>query len=248
MKTEDRGGDSADSNLKDRLAQHFAGRLDQAERDYPASGAADRLRQGSAAAPSRWSRLAAPVAGLAVLAAVALIAAGLALGPMAAPGPAGSGKRVGSIEPSSACGAGNVNAAGASAACSIVPLASLPNVVPGQDGIPASIGGQTVYRYGTLPAMKLGSSILLGGVVGRDTSCAAPSPWTVMYAPSCGYWTVDGIKLGAVPGVLDQAMIGKSVVVQVTMSRVITQCFAPCPPTPFLYVAKVVWENGVALP
>lgn len=257
MKTEmhgdDHDGGDADSGLERRLGERFDGELARAEQDYPATAAALRLREGIGAARSRWSRLAAPAAGLAVLGAFALVAAGLVLGPMAAPGPAGSGKGPFSPGPSSECGAAGPVVPGVvpSAACSTVPPAgptSGPSIVAGKDGIPASIGGKTVYRFGTLPSMKLGSSLLVGGIVARDTSCAAPTPWTVMYPPSCGYWTVDGIKLGAVPGVFDESMIGKSVVVNVTMSRVISQCFGPCPPTPFLYATKVVWENGAVLP
>ncbi len=238
MKTDKRGGDAA-SNLEARLAGRFAGELEQAERDYADSAPARRLREeaGPGRSPSLWSRVALPAVGLTAIAAVALVGLGIALGPMTT-GPAGSG------EPSS----GTSVAGTQTAAASVQPSASTSIGPVESANVPASIGGQTVYRVGNLPAMKLGSTFLLGGVLARDTSCVPPSPYTVLAPPSCGYWTVGGVKLGTVAGVLNDSLLGRPIVVQVMMSRVIVDCFAPCPPSTFLYATRVVWQDGVAVP
>ena len=120
----------------------------------------------------------------------------------------------------------------------------VPAASPYPDGVPAVVDGQPVHRASSLPDLGA-TTFLLGGRLVRDKTCAAPSPWSVFYAPGCGYWTVDGVKVGtgiSIPESLD----GRLVVVRVGRSRAILDCLGSCPPSNFLYIAAIVWPPDAA--
>jgi len=137
---------------------------------------------------------------------------------------------------------------------SIVPPPSAGGIGSGSaDGVPTAIDGKKVLRAADLTpsgSVVLGSPpFLLGGRLGRDTSCAVPSPANVV-PPSCGYWTVDGVKVGTTIA-LSEAQIGELVVASVTVSKSLVDCTgAPCPPAAFYLVTEIVWtgQSSSALP
>ena len=153
MKTDETGGQSAESNVEERLSRRYAMELERAERDYPALMrlrgehlGADGAIPGSGRSLHAWRRIAAPMTAVVVLVAVSLVGVGLALRPSA--GPTG---------PSNPAPAG---------------------VVRGSDGIPTSIDGQRVYRIGERTEWQnLSGSFLLAGYATAFTpSCPAPAP------------------------------------------------------------------------
>ena len=137
---------------------------------------------------------------------------------------------------------------------SSVPLHSgvpVPSVAPahsmsplGPDGVPIAIDGQPVYRGSNLPSA---TTFLLGGRLTLDTSCPSgepsPNPNTAK-PPACGFWTIDGVKVGttdASPGAVE----GSLVVARITRSRVLAVCAAPpCPPIELLVVSEIVWTGS----
>jgi hypothetical protein len=150
MKTDETGGQSAESNVEERLSRRYAMELERAERDYPVLLRSSRERvgadgaiPGSGRSLRAWRRMAAPMTAIVVLVAVSLVGVGLALRPSA--GPAGP---------------------------------SNPAVVRGSDGIPTSIDGQRVYRIGEKADWQnLTESFLLAGYATAFTpSCPAPAP------------------------------------------------------------------------
>jgi hypothetical protein len=104
---------------------------------------------------------------------------------------------------------------------------------------PTTIGGQPVYRADNMPGTV--AWFTLGGKLVRDTTCAAPSPDPVR-PPSCGYWTLDGLRVGVqTPSPLD-TLDGKWIVARVYRGRASVDCFkAPCLPVEFLYITEVDW-------
>ncbi|MGD0018585.1 MAG: hypothetical protein ABSD62_04965 [Candidatus Limnocylindrales bacterium] len=88
------------------------------------------------------------------------------------------------------------------------------------DGVPTSLlDGTPVYRATTMPNRPL---FLLGGRLTRDTTCAAPAT-AAWKPPSCGYWMLDGVKVGT--GLdLDVASAGEIVVAEVERATVLAVC------------------------
>jgi hypothetical protein len=119
---------------------------------------------------------------------------------------------------------------------------SLPSAVPiGKDGVPTSYGPQVVYRVANLPT---DTSFLLGGVLGRDTSCAAPTGMSAK-PPACGYWTVDGVAVGNLVPIPD-SLVGAVVVVHIDRSKALGTCTnGPCRTTDLLVVTEIVWSEPV---
>jgi hypothetical protein len=112
------------------------------------------------------------------------------------------------------------------------------------DGVPTSIKGAKVYRASNLPTL---GSFQFGGVLGRDTSCPAPTP-TLGPPPDCGYWTIDGVKVGTA-AMLSDSQIGGLVVADVTVSRTMATCVAaPCKTIVSYIVTGIVWTGQSALP
>jgi hypothetical protein len=111
------------------------------------------------------------------------------------------------------------------------------------DGVPVMIDGQIVSRATNLPSTQ---TYLLGGRLTRDTSCPigepTPDPNTAK-PPACGFWMIDGIKVGAQTAIrLD--LEGSLIVAQVTASRTLAVCVTtPCPPASVLVVTDVVWSG-----
>jgi hypothetical protein len=150
--------------------------------------------------------------------------------------------------PSSAQSVGPVPSGGA-----IVPAPTAetsPATTPGigPDGVPTTFFGQTVYRAANLPPDQ---TFMLGGVLGRDASCAAPTGMSAK-PPACGYWTVDGIAVGNMVEIPD-ALIGSAVVVQIDRSQALVICkgVGPCPLANLLVVTDILWSGpttGAATP
>lgn len=106
----------------------------------------------------------------------------------------------------------------------------------GPDGIPTDFNGETVYRAANLPTA---STFLLGGVLGRDAGCAAPTEDTPK-PPACGYLTVDGLAVGTMYPI-DFVAIGSMVVVRIERSKTVGTCTGgPCRTTEILVVTEVL--------
>jgi hypothetical protein len=108
------------------------------------------------------------------------------------------------------------------------------------DGVPTSIAGASVFRAATLPT---GPAIfLLGGPLTHDTGCA---PTIAAVPPGCGYWMVDGVKVGTMIA-LPESPSGFLAVVRVAASTSIAVCpnGKSCPPTRGeLVVTELVWSG-----
>jgi hypothetical protein len=120
---------------------------------------------------------------------------------------------------------------------------SEPSIGPDANGVPASYGGQTVYRASSLPA---DAGFLLGGVLGRDSTCAAPTGVSAK-PPACGYWKVDGLAVGNMVSIPD-SLIGSVVVVEIQRSKTLGVCAGgPCRTTEILVVTRIVWSGSAAV-
>lgn len=151
--------------------------------------------------------------------------------------PSPSAAASGSAEPSPA----------QSAAALPSPTAASSMSLLGPDGVPTAIDGQPVNRASSLPST---TTFLLGGPLTRDTSCPignpAPDPNTAT-PPACGFWMVDGVKVGA-QTTLPASLEGSLVVARIVRSRVLAVCVTtPCPPSDLLVVTEIVW-NGTPVP
>jgi hypothetical protein len=107
------------------------------------------------------------------------------------------------------------------------------------DGVPTTIDGAPVYRAAALPTS---STFLLGGPLTHDTGCA---PTTAAVPPGCGYWMVDGVKVGTMIA-LPESPSGFVAVVRVQASTSIAICpdAKSCPPTRgALVVTELVWSG-----
>jgi hypothetical protein len=105
------------------------------------------------------------------------------------------------------------------------------------DGVPRSITRLPVYRASNLPA---DSTFLLGGPLTHDTGCA---PTTAAAPPSCGYWTVDGVKVGTQVALPDSPT-GGLVVARIQRSKLQVDCAnPPCAPIETLVVTEIVWSG-----
>jgi len=144
------------------------------------------------------------------------------------------------VNPASSAGTGPVASESVGPPPSIVPPATAGTIEPSSPvGVPAAVNGETVFGAGDLPTL---GSFLFGGPLGRDTSCAVPTPANAAQ-PACGYWTVDGVKVGSTVA-LSGFKIGQLVVVRVTASKILVDCIeAPCPPAVFYLVTEIVWTG-----
>jgi hypothetical protein len=109
------------------------------------------------------------------------------------------------------------------------------------DGVPTSIAGTPVYRASTMPT---DSTFLLGGALTHDTGCA---PTTAAVPPGCGYWMVDGVKVGTMIALPDLPT-GSLVVARVASSTSLAVCpdGKSCPPTRgILVVTEFVWSGPI---
>jgi hypothetical protein len=109
------------------------------------------------------------------------------------------------------------------------------------DGVPTSIAGTPVYRASNLPSE---ATFLLGGALTHDTGCA---PTTAAVPPGCGYWMVDGVKVGTMIA-LPELPTGSLVVARVASSTSLAICpdGKSCPPTRgILVVTETVWSGPI---
>jgi hypothetical protein len=130
-----------------------------------------------------------------------------------------------------------------SAAALPSPAAASSMTLFGPDGVPIAIDGQPVLRAKEVPGT---TTFLLGGPLTRDASCPsgepAPDPNTAK-PPACGYWMVDGVRVGAQTAI-PETLKGDLVVARVTHSRSLAVCAAPpCPPVELLVVTEIVWTG-----
>jgi hypothetical protein len=106
------------------------------------------------------------------------------------------------------------------------------------DGVPTTLNGQPVYRAANLPTT---ASFLLGGTLTRDSTCAAPST-PLAKAPGCGYWMVDGVKVGTMVD-LPESLLDQPVVVQIDRSRSLAVCPGGSCTSTTLVIAAIVWPE-----
>jgi hypothetical protein len=104
------------------------------------------------------------------------------------------------------------------------------------DGAPTTLNGQPVYRAANLPTT---ASFLLGGTLTRDSTCAAPAA-PLAKAPGCGYWMVDGVKVGTMVD-LPESLLDQPVVVQINRSRSLAVCPGGSCTSATLVIAAIVW-------
>ena len=130
------------------------------------------------------------------------------------------------------------------------PVASGPSAAGGplgpldSDGVPTTLGGVPVYRAAALPTAP---TFLLGGQLTHDTGCA---PTTAAVPPGCGYWMVDGVKVGTMID-LPESPSGFTAVVRIQASTAIAICpdGKSCPPTRgALVVTELVWSGAATVP
>ena len=108
------------------------------------------------------------------------------------------------------------------------------------DGVPTSIARVPVFRASSMSA---DSTFLLGGPLTHDTGCA---PTTAAAPPSCGYWMIDGVKVGTQVA-LPELPGGGLVVARMQRAKVQVDCAnPPCAPIETLVVTELVW-SGPAL-
>jgi hypothetical protein len=127
------------------------------------------------------------------------------------------------------------------------PPAPTPTTPPTQgtgqldaDGVPVSLDGLTVYRAAALSKAPA-SSFLLGGRLTRDTTCPAPAT-PLPKPPGCGYWMIDGVKVGTMVD-MNVAAAGQIVVAEVERGRALAVCPGGSCTTDTIVVVKIVWPN-----
>ena len=107
--------------------------------------------------------------------------------------------------------------------------------------ITTTFNGQPVYRNVDLPAAN---TFLLGGTITRDTTCAAPTMPQAM-PPGCGFWMLDGAKVGTAVNVPEE-LIGQRVVAQMERSRVLAVCPGGSCTSDILVITAILWYSGPA--
>jgi hypothetical protein len=112
----------------------------------------------------------------------------------------------------------------------------------GPDGVPTAVGGEEVYR-----ASNLSTSVtfLLGGKLTLDVSpCPSALPAaTVANPPDCGYWMLDGVKVGTNVDPPD-SLREQIVVARVDRSGSPAVCpGVGCSPTETTVIAQIVWQT-----
>jgi len=122
------------------------------------------------------------------------------------------------------------------------PTSGGPGIIPvptdqvGPDGVPATIRGAPVYRATNLPATQ---TFLLGGKLTRDAGCAAPSA-PLAKPPSCGYWMLDGVKVGTAVDI-PASLLGQAVVATVQRGRTLAVCPGGSCTTDTIMIYEIVW-------
>lgn len=112
----------------------------------------------------------------------------------------------------------------------------------GPDGVPTAIGGEKVYRASNLSTSL---SFLFGGKLTLDVSpCPSALPAaTVANPPACGYWMLDGVKVGTNVDLPD-SLRDQIVVARVEQPRVLAVCpGVGCSPIETMMVAQIVWQT-----
>jgi hypothetical protein len=114
----------------------------------------------------------------------------------------------------------------------------------GPDGVPMVLNGQPVYRAASLPTTP---TFMFGGKLTRDTTCAAPAT-PLAKPPACGYWMLDGVKIGTMVD-LPESLDGWPIVAQVASGRVLAVCPGGSCTSETLVITAIVWpEQAVATP
>jgi hypothetical protein len=119
------------------------------------------------------------------------------------------------------------------------PVASTGSGAVGPDGVPTMLNDQPVYRAADLPTTP---SFLLGGKLTRDTTCAAPAS-PLANPPACGYWMVDGVRVGTIVD-LPESLLGQPVVAQVEAGRALAVCPAGSCTKTTIVVMAIVWPEA----
>ncbi|MGD0863746.1 MAG: hypothetical protein ABSA21_13495 [Candidatus Limnocylindrales bacterium] len=119
-----------------------------------------------------------------------------------------------------------------------------PSESIGPDGVPTTLNGAPVYRAADLPSSP---TFLLGGKLTRDTTCAAPAT-PMAEPPGCGYWMLDGVRVGTMVDIPD-SLVGQIVVAQVERGRALAVCPGGSCTTETIVISAIVWpELPVATP
>ena len=122
------------------------------------------------------------------------------------------------------------------------PTSGGPGIIPaptdqvGPDGVPTTLNGQPVYRAASLPATQM---FLLGGKLTLDTTCPAPSA-PLAKPPSCGYWMLDGVKVGTAVDI-PASLLGQPVVATVQRGRTLAVCPGGSCTTDTIVIDEIVW-------
>lgn len=106
----------------------------------------------------------------------------------------------------------------------------------GPDGVPTTLNGQPVYRAASLPTAP---TWMLGGTLTRDSTCAAPAT-PLAKPPGCGYWMIDGVKVGTMVDI-PESLLDQPVVVQIDRSRSLAVCPGGSCTSTTLVIAAIVW-------
>jgi hypothetical protein len=105
------------------------------------------------------------------------------------------------------------------------------------DGVPASIGGEDVYRPSNVPEVL--PSFLLGGRLTRnEVACAVTS----RLGP-CNEWLIDYVNVRASVDI-PESMDGHLAVVRIMRQSYFSHCVAtPCQPVEILVLTGIVWQG-----
>jgi hypothetical protein len=80
---------------------------------------------------------------------------------------------------------------------------------------------------------------LLGGKLTLDTTCPAPSA-PLAKPPSCGYWMLDGVKVGTAVDI-PASLLGQPVVATVQRGRTLAVCPGGSCTTDTIVIDEIVW-------
>lgn len=109
----------------------------------------------------------------------------------------------------------------------------------GPDGVPTKFNGEPVYRAANLSTSL---TFLLGGKLTQDTSCAPPTA-PLPKPPACGFWTLDGVKVGTMVD-LPESLLGQTIIARVERGRSLSICLTGSCFATNLVVDAVVWPAG----
>jgi hypothetical protein len=108
---------------------------------------------------------------------------------------------------------------------------------------PSSLGDEIVYRAKNLPPAQ---SFLFAGKLTRDTTCAPPAT-PLARPPACGYWMLDGVRIGTQVD-LPEALLGQAVVARVDRGRVVGICVGGSCVEGTLVIVAIVWPANDVVP